>query len=88
MIQIDAIGSNVERSPSQKNASAVNDLSVPHEGSLEEYETPTAEMLFPPVNQTLPLNLYGVIFYWSIVNLTFNCFFRLHYRLQSRLLCT
>lgn len=31
----------------------VHDLNVPYEGT-EEYETPTAEMLFPPVSSYLP----------------------------------
>lgn len=33
----------------------VHDLNVPYEGT-EEYETPTAEILFPPVSVYLLLN--------------------------------
>ncbi|CAA6661729.1 unnamed protein product [Spirodela intermedia] len=33
----------------------VHDLNVPYEGSLEEYETPTAEMLFPPTPMQTPI---------------------------------
>ncbi|RRT45488.1 hypothetical protein GW17_00057959 [Ensete ventricosum] len=45
-----AIGDSVERSSLPKNAAPipVRDLNVPYEGPTEEYETPTAEMLFPP----------------------------------------
>lgn len=58
MVQCGAISGNIERPPAPKNAAAVtpvHDLNVPYEGSLEEYETPTAEMLFPPVSQAVDL---------------------------------
>jgi len=54
MLQCGAISGNIERPPVQKQVAAgpitpVHDLNVPYEGPVEEYETPTAEMLFPPV---------------------------------------
>lgn len=51
MIQLGAISGNMERLALQKNGAPtpVHDLNVPYEGPTEEYETPTAEMLFPPV---------------------------------------
>lgn len=33
----------------------VHDLNVPYEGPIEEYETPTAEMLFPPTPMQTPM---------------------------------
>lgn len=58
MLQCGAISGNMERPPIQKQLAAggitpVHDLNVPYEGPLEEYETPTAEMLFPPVSSVL-----------------------------------
>ncbi|RWW25732.1 hypothetical protein GW17_00009913 [Ensete ventricosum] len=52
MRQCGAISGNIERSALPKNAppiTPVHDLNVPYEGPAEEYETPTAEMLFPPL---------------------------------------
>lgn len=57
MMQCGAL-SDVERSSLRKNAAPitpVHDLNVPYEGPAEEYETPTAEMLFPPVRAPLCL---------------------------------
>lgn len=54
MMQAGAICGPIERSMGQKQPTAggpitpVHDLNVPYEGT-EEYETPTADMLFPPV---------------------------------------
>lgn len=52
MVQAGAISGNIERPAAQKNVAStpVHDLNVPYEGPIEEYETPTAEMLFPPVS--------------------------------------
>ncbi|CAH9115678.1 unnamed protein product [Cuscuta epithymum] len=52
MIQAEAILGPIERNPAQKTApgggiAPVHDLNVPYEGN-EEYETPTADLLFPP----------------------------------------
>lgn len=54
MIQAGVICGPIDRSSTSKQASGapitpVHDLNVPYEGT-EEYETPTAEMLFPPVS--------------------------------------
>lgn len=50
MMQCGAVCGPIERTPAQKagGPAQVHDLNVPYEGT-EEYETPTAEMLFPPV---------------------------------------
>lgn len=53
MMQCGAISGNTERPSFSKANGAVapvHDLNVPYEGPTEEYETPTAEMLFPPVD--------------------------------------
>lgn len=53
MIHCGAISSTAERSNIAKASGSitpVHDLNVPYEGPTEEYETPTAEMLFPPVS--------------------------------------
>ncbi|CAA7398101.1 unnamed protein product [Spirodela intermedia] len=58
MVHCGAISGNTERPPAPKNAAVVtpvHDLNVPYEGSLEEYETPTAEMLFPPTPMQTPI---------------------------------
>ncbi|GAB2274407.1 hypothetical protein Dimus_009173 [Dionaea muscipula] len=53
LIQAGAILSPIERPSAAKGVlggpTPVHDLNVPYEGT-EEYETPTAEMLFPPVS--------------------------------------
>ncbi|CAN1263043.1 hypothetical protein LINPERPRIM_LOCUS11473, partial [Linum perenne] len=53
MMQAGVILGPIERSSGQKQApggpTPVHDLNVPYEGT-EEYETPTAEMLFTPVS--------------------------------------
>lgn len=59
MLQCGAISANIERPPPQKQVTVggitpVHDLNVPYEGPLEEYETPTAEMLFPPTPMQTP----------------------------------
>ncbi|XP_042428095.1 transcription initiation factor IIA large subunit-like isoform X1 [Zingiber officinale] len=57
MIQCGAISGNIDRPALQKNGAPtpVHDLNVPYEGPLEEYETPTAEMLFPPTPLQTPI---------------------------------
>ncbi|CAA6669400.1 unnamed protein product [Spirodela intermedia] len=58
MMQCGAISGNTER-PSVPKANGavapVHDLNVPYEGPAEEYETPTAEMLFPPTPMQTPI---------------------------------
>ncbi|MQL79254.1 hypothetical protein Taro_011697, partial [Colocasia esculenta] len=58
MMQCGVISGNVER-PSLPKANGavtpVHDLNVPYEGPTEEYETPTAEMLFPPTPMQTPI---------------------------------
>lgn len=56
MMQAGAIVGPIDRSASQKASpggpippNPVHDLNVPYEGT-EEYETPTADLLFPPVS--------------------------------------
>ncbi|KAJ1704493.1 hypothetical protein LUZ63_004272 [Rhynchospora breviuscula] len=62
MMQIGAITGNIERSssaasrqPTLGQVNPVHDLNVPYEGPTEEYETPTAEMLFPPTPLQTPI---------------------------------
>ncbi|XP_068643513.1 uncharacterized protein [Aristolochia californica] len=76
MIQCGAINGPIERSVAPKgNAGAitpVHDLNVPYEG--EEYETPTAEMLFPPtplqtpIQTPLPGNMEQSLFHMPTPN--------------------
>ncbi|KAA3489642.1 transcription initiation factor IIA large subunit [Gossypium australe] len=60
MMQAGAICGPIERSTGQKQPTAggpitpVHDLNVPYEGT-EEYETPTADMLFPPTPLQTPV---------------------------------
>ncbi|GLU11550.1 hypothetical protein SLE2022_282880 [Rubroshorea leprosula] len=60
MIQAGAVLGRTERSSAQKQPTPgvaitpVHDLNVPYEGP-EEYETPTAEMLFPPTPMQTPM---------------------------------
>jgi len=54
MMQAGAVLGPIERSSAAKATpggpiTPVHDLNVPYEGT-EEYETPTADMLFPPVS--------------------------------------
>ncbi|WOL06941.1 transcription initiation factor IIA subunit 1 [Canna indica] len=58
MMQSGAISGTIDRSSTQKNAAPitpVHDLNVPYEAPVEEYETPTAEMLFPPTPLQTPI---------------------------------
>ncbi|XP_078435842.1 transcription initiation factor IIA large subunit-like [Wolffia australiana] len=57
MMQCGAISGNIERTVSKANGvlAPVHDLNVPYEGPTEEYETPTAEMLFPPTPLQTPI---------------------------------
>ncbi|KAJ6830867.1 transcription initiation factor IIA subunit 1-like [Iris pallida] len=62
MMQCGAISGNIDRSSIPKPVAAnapVHDLNVPYEGPIEEYETPTAEMLFPPTPLQTPLRTPG-----------------------------
>jgi len=58
MMRSGVISGNIERQQIQRPAlgpiAPVHDLNVPYEGPIEEYETPTAEMLFPPVSFLCP----------------------------------
>eukprot|EP00262_Sarcandra_glabra_P016197 TRINITY_DN520_c0_g1_i1.p1 TRINITY_DN520_c0_g1~~TRINITY_DN520_c0_g1_i1.p1 ORF type:complete len:384 (-),score=92.36 TRINITY_DN520_c0_g1_i1:266-1417(-) len=56
MLQCGAIQGPIERSTAPRTAipTPVHDLNVPYEGP-EEYETPTAEMLFPPTPLQTPI---------------------------------
>lgn len=61
MLSAGAILGPIDRSASQKGAAGggpitpnpLHDLNVPYEGG-EEYETPTADLLFPPVRFHVP----------------------------------
>ncbi|KAG1371731.1 transcription initiation factor IIA subunit 1 [Cocos nucifera] len=59
MLQCGAISGTIERPPPVQKPAApitpVHDLNVPYEGPAEEYETPTAEMLFPPTPLQTPI---------------------------------
>ncbi|CAN6461559.1 unnamed protein product [Victoria cruziana] len=57
MMQCGAIQGSLERNNTPRSAgpiTPVHDLNVPYEGT-EEYETPTAEMLFPPTPLQTPV---------------------------------
>ncbi|XXG80813.1 hypothetical protein AAC387_Pa09g1589 [Persea americana] len=56
MMQCGAVCGPIERTLAQKagGPAQVHDLNVPYEGT-EEYETPTAEMLFPPTPMQTPI---------------------------------
>ncbi|CAA7026312.1 unnamed protein product [Microthlaspi erraticum] len=57
MMQAGVLSGPIERSSAQKptpGGPLTHDLNVPYEGT-EEYETPTAEMLFPPTPLQTPL---------------------------------
>ncbi|KAF3454650.1 hypothetical protein FNV43_RR05098 [Rhamnella rubrinervis] len=59
MMQAGVVNAPIERSSAQKPTpggpiTPVHDLNVPYEGS-EEYETPTAEILFPPTPLQTPI---------------------------------
>ncbi|KAL3518149.1 hypothetical protein ACH5RR_020738 [Cinchona calisaya] len=65
MMQAGAILGPIERSSAQKGTpgvTPVHDLNVPYEGT-EEYETPTADMLFPPtpLQTPMPTPLPGMV---------------------------
>jgi hypothetical protein len=52
MMQAGVVNAPIERSVASKQTpgvTPVHDLNVPYEGT-EEYETPTADLLFPPVS--------------------------------------
>ncbi|XP_072975361.1 transcription initiation factor IIA large subunit-like [Typha angustifolia] len=58
MMQCGAISGTIDRSSIPKPGgpiTPVHDLNVPYEGPTEEYETPTAEMLFPPTPLQTPI---------------------------------
>lgn len=59
MMQAGAVNAPIERSGAAKHPpggpiTPVHDLNVPYEGT-EEYETPTADMLFPPTPMQTPI---------------------------------
>ncbi|KAJ4809486.1 Transcription initiation factor IIA subunit 1 [Rhynchospora pubera] len=61
MMHIGAITANIDRSsaasrhPPSAHLNPLHDLNVPYQGPTEEYETPTAEMLFPPTPLQTPI---------------------------------
>lgn len=65
MLHCGAISGTIDRSKSTAAAAGgaagatppVHDLNVPYEATSEEYATPTADMLFPPVRPTLSISL-------------------------------
>lgn len=60
MMQAGVVSGPIDRSSVPKPApgvTPVHDLNVPYEGT-EEYETPTAEILFPPVNVCFPVEFF------------------------------
>lgn len=67
MIQAGAVLGPIERSTGANRPTPggpitpVHDLNVPYEGT-EEYETPTAEILFPPVSFTTTVIVECVLF--------------------------
>lgn len=65
MMQAGAILGPIDRSSFQRPTpggpiTPVHDLNVPYEGT-EEYETPTAEILFPPVSFLLRFFPFSII---------------------------
>ncbi|XP_019094752.1 PREDICTED: transcription initiation factor IIA subunit 1-like isoform X1 [Camelina sativa] len=73
MMQAGVLNGPIERSSAQKptpGGPLTHDLNVPYEGT-EEYETPTAEMLFPPtpLQTPLPTPLPGTADNSSIYNI-------------------
>lgn len=61
MIHSGAISGTIDRQALAKQGGTiipVHDLNVPYEGPVEEYETPTAEMLFPPVRVIAVLEIW------------------------------
>jgi len=71
MIQAGVILGPIDRSAAAKPTpggpiTPVHDLNVPYEGT-EEYETPTAEILFPPVR--FISFLFSICVYYLTLNL-------------------
>ena len=66
MLHCGAISGNIDRTrappaaaggaPAAGATPPVHDLNVPYEATSEEYATPTADMLFPPVRLKSPRN--------------------------------
>lgn len=59
-MQAGVVSGPIDRSSAPKPATGitpVHDLNVPYEGT-EEYETPTAEILFPPVSVYFPVDFF------------------------------
>ena len=62
MMHAGVVNAPIERSGAAKHPpggpiTPVHDLNVPYEGT-EEYETPTADMLFPPVSLVLQFTIF------------------------------
>lgn len=73
MIQAGVVIGPIERSGAPKPTpggpiTPVHDLNVPYEGT-EEYETPTAEMLFPPVSLCLFFFVVFVLTNWNGISI-------------------
>lgn len=65
MMQAGVVNNPIERSGAAKPTpggpiTPVHDLNVPYEGT-EEYETPTAEILFPPVSLCCKFYVFMVL---------------------------
>lgn len=98
MMQAGVVNAPIERSAAAKptpGVTPVHDLNVPYEGT-EEYETPTADLLFPPVSFFVFVfhvifcicdeNLCFGLYQWLILLVLWNV--RPRHQLQSRkLLC-
>ncbi|KAG2267611.1 hypothetical protein Bca52824_062166 [Brassica carinata] len=72
MMQAGVLSGPIDRSlvqrPTPGGGPLTHDLNVPYEGT-EEYETPTAEMLFPPVTDTIADSLPGTADNSSLYNI-------------------
>lgn len=72
MMQAGAIVGPIDRSAVAKSmapgatSNTVHDLNVPYEGP-DEYETPTADLLFPPVSLSLSFRFINLWVMWKFV---------------------
>lgn len=55
LIEQGILPGNITRQPKPTGPNPVHDLNMPYEGPMEEYETPTAEILFPPTPLMTPV---------------------------------
>ena len=85
-MQAGAVTGPIERSAPSKPTpggpiTPVHDLNVPYEGT-EEYETPTADLLFPPVSTSVLSTKWFPKFVFNNRSDFGNC--RRHYKLQFK----